>query len=332
MQKYGKTLYNGRFSPIFYKFATKKWNLAISQQTHNALLQTEMKYYKTTFKLYAADAETFSTARDICTALCGNVGYESFQETPQGFEGYIQRELFDPDALAGELAGFPFPDVEIRYTTEEVEDRNWNEEWEKEGFEPIVFGDRCIIHDLQHSLDRPYPIDITIDARQAFGTGTHNTTRMIVGALLETSLAGKDVLDCGCGTGILSIVASKCGAQSVSGYDIDEWSVENTAHNAALNGARNVKAFKGDASILEGEMSGKYDLVLANINRNILLGDMPLMAGCMKEGARLIMSGFYAEDAEVLEKRASQLGLRLEDTEHSDRWTMLKFVKETKTP
>ena len=155
----------------------------------------------------------------------------------------------------------------------EAEYRNWNEQWENEGFEPIVIDGRCIIHDTKHPAGDKAPdsptLDITIEARQAFGTGTHETTRMIVGELLKMDLKGKRILDCGCGTGILGIVASKCGASEIVAYDIDEWSVENARHNAKLNGVKNMEVLEGDRNVLS-HVSGVFDVVLANINRNIL--------------------------------------------------------------
>lgn len=292
-----------------------------------------MKYYKTVFFIKDADGKkaiqdsSFSMACDICAALCGTVGYESFEDNECGICGYIQKELYDRSSLEKTLEDFPLDSFSISFKTEEVIDKNWNEEWEKEGFNPIIIGNQCIIHDLKHHSDKSYPIDITIDACQAFGTGTHNTTRMIVEELLEMTLQGKHVLDCGCGTGILSVTAAKCGAVAAYGYDIDEWSVNNTIHNAKLNNLENVSALKGDSALLHEELTGKYDVVLANINRNILLNDLPTMANSMEDNAILIISGFYKEDESVLIAKAVELGLVEEKRNSSDNWAMIKFVK-----
>lgn len=292
-----------------------------------------MKYYKTVFFIKDADGKkaiqdsSFSMACDICAALCGTVGYESFEDNECGICGYIQKELYDRSSLEKTLEDFPLDSFSISFKTEEVIDKNWNEEWEKEGFNPIIIGNQCIIHDLKHHSDKSYPIDITIDACQAFGTGTHNTTRMIVEELLEMTLQGKHVLDCGCGTGILSVTAAKCGAVAAYGYDIDEWSVNNTIHNAKLNNLENVSALKGDSALLHEELTGKYDVVLANINRNILLNDLPTMANSMEDNAILIISGFYKEDESVLIAKALELGLVEEKRNSSDNWAMIKFVK-----
>ena len=292
-----------------------------------------MKYYKTVFFIKDADGKkaiqdsSFSMACDICAALCRTVGYESFEDNECGICGYIQKELYDRSSLEKTLEDFPLDSFSISFKTEEVIDKNWNEEWEKEGFNPIIIGNQCIIHDLKHHSDKSYPIDITIDACQAFGTGTHNTTRMIVEELLEMTLQGKRVLDCGCGTGILSVTAAKCGAVAAYGYDIDEWSVNNTIHNAKLNNLENVSALKGDSALLHEELTGKYDVVLANINRNILLNDLPTMANSMEDNAILIISGFYKEDESVLIAKALELGLVEEKRNSSDNWAMIKFVK-----
>lgn len=290
-----------------------------------------MKYFKTKFVINSLDGkpldtELLSTSRELCSALAGYAGYESFEDTPDGVCGYVQQEQFDESTLKMSLLEFPIDNVKVEYSTTEAEDKNWNEEWEKSGFEPIVVGKKCLIHDLYHPADggAVYPIDVEIDAKQAFGTGTHNTTRMIVNKLLEMSLTGKQVLDCGCGTGILSIVASKCGAGSITAYDIDEWSVENTRHNAAINHVDNITVLHGDSKILD-TVTESFDVVLANINRNILLSDMPTMTSKLKSGALLILSGFYADDKPLLKEKAESLGLKCDGEDSSDNWAMLAF-------
>lgn len=270
------------------------------------------------------DETTLSTAREICAALAGYAGYESFEDTAEGVDGYVQQSLYDNDALAASFAEFPMEGISISYSTSEAEDKNWNEEWEKEGFAPIVIGDKCRIHDLYHEAEGSYPVDIEIDARQAFGTGTHNTTRMIVGKLLDMDMKGKRVLDCGCGTGILSIVASKCGATSVVAYDIDEWSVDNTKHNAAINKTENIDVRHGDVGVLKN-VTGTFNIVLANINRNILLADMPAMREKMQPDTVFIISGFYSEDVPMLREKAEALGLDFVEEKSSENWTMLVF-------
>ncbi len=292
-----------------------------------------MKYFKTKFDVKGIDGENLdeaalATARELCAALAGYAGYESFEDTPCGVDGYVQQETYDAAALNAAFAEFPLEGAVVEFSTCEAENRNWNEEWEKNGFDPIIVNDRCMIHDIYHTPSDAvkYPITIEIDAKQAFGTGTHNTTQMIVAELLDTDLYGKSVLDCGCGTGILSIVSAKCGTARVAAYDIDEWSVENTRHNAVINNVANIDVLLGDAKVLD-EISETFDVVLANINRNILLNDMPAMVGRMNTGAYLVISGFYAEDVPMLKEKADELNLDYISMRISDNWTLLKFRK-----
>lgn len=291
-----------------------------------------MKYFRTKFTITCKDTDkkpdeiTLGTARELCAALAGYAGYESFEDKGYGIDGYIQQETFNEEVLTESFSAFPLENVKVTFETCEAEDKNWNEEWEKNGFDPIIIANRCRIHDIYHKVDDTYPIDIEIDARQAFGTGTHNTTRMIVKQLLNMDMNGKSVLDCGCGTGILSIAAIKCGASNAVGYDIDEWSVDNTRHNATINGVENLTAIHGDAHILSN-MQETFDIVLANINRNILLNDMPLMVSRLKKGGTLILSGFYSQDVDLLTNKAKTLGMQFKTKNISEDWTLLSFEK-----
>ena len=290
-----------------------------------------MKYLKTTFTVTYGngggikDETLLQTAKDILCQLAGTAGFESFEEEGDTVTGYVQKGVFDKGALDDSLSFFPIENVNITYETQEAEDKNWNEAWEETGFEPISVNGKCVIHDTMHrAAVTEGMLDITIDAKQAFGTGTHETTYMIVNRLLSCDLKGKRVLDCGCGTGILSIIAAKLGAESVTGYDIDEWSVDNTRHNCALNGVANVEAVHGDASVI-GTMEKSFDLVVANINRNILLDDMPSFKAAMAGNSMLILSGFYGKDAGMLAEKAEGLGLELVGSDTRNDWCMLVF-------
>lgn len=294
-----------------------------------------MKYFKTNFIFSYPDAssldkETLIIAQELCPAIVGELGYESFEDTENGVIGYIQQQMYNNGALNETLSNFPLPEIAVKFTTETVEDKNWNEVWEKNGYLPITIGDKCIIHDPEHHPEKQFNIDIVIDAHQAFGTGTHETTQMIVGELLEMNLVGKNILDCGCGTGILSIAAAKLGARTATGYDVDEWSVRNTEHNARLNSQNNIRVFLGDASLLTSNIFESFDLAMANINRNILLNDMSKICGRIKHGGFLIISGFYATDVDTLKDKANDLGLILIGRRESDEWNMLKFKKMLK--
>ena len=277
-----------------------------------------MKYFEVDFTIspYSVDAS------DVLAAMAGEVGFETFEETVTGLKGYVQQSLFDVSALKAALEDFPFEDTTISYDIREAEDRDWNEQWEQEGFEPIVISENLIIHDGRHLPDSTPDIAIEIDAKLAFGTGTHETTRMICSTLLELQPKGR-VLDCGTGTGILSICALKLGAQEAIGYDIDEWSVDNARHNAVINQIDNrFTSLLGDASILN-KVEGTFDLVMANINRNILLNDMPQFVSKMNADATLILSGFYTDDCQTLIEKAQTLGLNLQQQKEDQQWACL---------
>ena len=280
-----------------------------------------MKYYKVNFTLSPLNSD----ACDLLAALAGEAGFETFEETEEGLTGYVQQQLFDPSQLDELLQSFPFPDVTVSYKVGEAEDRDWNEQWEQEGFDPIVVDNRLVIHDGRHLPEQlstvNYQLSIEIDARLAFGTGTHETTRMVCSTLLTLPLDGKRVLDCGCGTGILGIVAMKLGASACTAYDIDEWSVDNTRHNAVINQV-DITPLLGDATILN-KVEGKFGLVMANINRNILLNDLPTFRSKMADGAQLILSGFYTADIPLLVDKAEECGLRLVSQLEDNGWACL---------
>ncbi len=284
-----------------------------------------MKYLATSFRI-KADESLMQTCRDLLADGAAEAGFEAFEETADGLEAYVQKELYDQEALDAFIATFPIEDAEITYTVAEAEDKDWNEDWEDQGFAPICIADQVLIYDAKHpelhATTSPDHIEIGIEAKLAFGTGNHETTRMIVAALLGMNLYRKRVLDCGCGTGILGIACAKMGAAEVVGYDIDEWSVDNARHNASLNGVDNMEVLYGNASVIN-HISGMFDVVLANINRNILLEDMRTFRSVMNTGASLILSGFYESDITALTEQAEELGLRLSEKHVENNWACL---------
>lgn len=286
-----------------------------------------MKYLVAEFKIECQDG-MIQIARDLLTDALGEAGFETFEDTEEGINGYVQESLFDENAMNDVISNFMLSDVTINANIQEAEYKNWNEEWEEAGFERININDSITIYDARHDDGNGIAsgISIGIETKQAFGTGTHETTRMIVSTLLNIDLKGKRVLDCGCGTGILGIAASKLGASEVVGYDIDEWSSENAIHNAELNGVGNMKVMLGNASVLKS-VEGKFDVVLANINRNILLADMPAFVSVMADDSLLILSGFYASDVDLLIEKASSLGLSKIDSKSDSEWTCLVLKK-----
>ena len=287
-----------------------------------------MKYYVANFDIECAD-ELLQPARELLSAAACEAGFEAFEDTDNGIAGYVQRPLYDKEALDAAIADYMPEGTRVTYNIEEVPDQDWNQGWEDQGFEPIGVSDHLVIYDAKHTDMSMFAGDdgvmrIFIEARNAFGTGTHQTTRMILRRLLGMDLTGKSVLDCGCGTGILGIVALRLGANRVLGYDIDEWSSENAKHNAALNGVDNLDVLLGDASVLDG-VKEEFDVVIANINRNILLNDMTAFRSHLKTGGRLILSGFYETDVPMLKQAAQSNGLTIIDVVTDGEWACAMF-------
>lgn len=287
-----------------------------------------MKYYVANFDIECAD-ELLQPARELLSAAACEAGFEAFEDTDNGIVGYVQRPLYDKEALDAAIADYMPEGTQVTYNIEEVPDQDWNQDWEDQGFEPIGVSDHLVIYDAKHTDMSMFAGDdgvmrIFIEARNAFGTGTHQTTRMILRRLLGMDLTGKSVLDCGCGTGILGIVALRLGANRVLGYDIDEWSSENAKHNAALNGVENLDVLLGDASVLDG-VKEEFDVVIANINRNILLNDMTAFRSHLKTGGKLILSGFYETDVPMLEQAAQSNGLTIIDVVTDGEWACAMF-------
>lgn len=279
-----------------------------------------MRYIELSFKIepYSGDMA------DVLAAVTAEAGLESFTETPDGMNGYVREYLFDARVLKESLSVFDTMGVAVTYTQKRIEDRNWNEEWERTGFSPVLIADRVLIHNVSHTSLPAAEYHILIDPHQAFGTGGHQTTGMIIERLLGMDVRGLDVLDAGCGTGILGIFCAMKGAGHVFAYDIDSWSVSNTKDNMQLNRIERLQVVEGDASVLDGK-EASFDLVLANINRNILLADMPSFVKAMKKGARLVLSGFYTEDVPLLQDKACSLGLTYVDCTEKDGWATLLF-------
>ena len=279
-----------------------------------------MKYFEVTFTTSPCN----ETVNDVVSALAGEIGFESFVEWENGVQAYIQQSLFDEEALKSMVADFPLPDTTVEYTVVEAEDKDWNEEWEKNFFQPIVIGDRCCIHSTFHKDTPQTEYEILINPQMAFGTGHHETTSSIISELLEADLQGKSVLDMGCGTSILAILASMRGADPITAIDIDDWCVNNSRDNIALNGIENITVEWGDANLLKGR--APFDVIIANINRNILLADMAQYAACMHPGSELFMSGFYVEDIPVIQEKAESLGMEFIHHREKNNWAAVKFI------
>ena len=281
-----------------------------------------MKYFEVTFSANPCN----ETITDILSALTAEIGFESFVECEGGMQAYIQQSLFDEEALKSIIADFPIPETTITYTITEPEDKDWNEEWEKNFFQPIVIEDRCVIHSTFHKDYPKAEYDIVINPQMAFGTGHHETTSSILGELLDADLKGKSVLDMGCGTSILAILASMRGADPVTAIDIDDWCVNNSRDNIALNNINNITVELGDASLLEGRKP--FDVIIANINRNILLNDMAAYTACMHKGSEIYMSGFYVQDIDAIRSKGESLGLKFVHYREKNNWAAVKLIME----
>lgn len=278
-----------------------------------------MDYIQVNFKLTPNE----EYVQDVLSAELGTVGFESFVPSETGLTAFCPVSLFKEDALEALLKEFPV-EAEITFEQETVVGQNWNEEWEKNYFEPIVIGNDCVIRSSFHKDVPVCKYDIVIDPRMSFGTGHHETTSLMIAAMLPMDLAGKSLLDMGCGTAVLAILAAMKGAGPVLGIDIDEWAYENSLDNIRLNGYESIEIKEGGAELLEGL---KFDIVFANINRNILLNDMHAYVSCLSSGGELYMSGFYREDIPYIEAKANELGMTLVSFEEKNNWVAVKTVK-----
>ena len=265
-------------------------------------------------------------ATDVLAALLAEIGFESFVPEDEGMSAYVPQALYNEESIANVVAEFPIEGFEIKYDCQFIEGEDWNAQWEKNYFQPIVLGEECVIHSTFHTDVPKARYDILIDPKMAFGTGYHQTTCHMLRAILASDMSGKSVLDMGCGTALLAILARKHGAEKVVAIDIDEFAYENAKENVALNGTPDIEVRLGGADAIKE--SDSFDYVIANINRNILLMDMVNYVRCMHTGSQIFISGFYTQDMEVLREEAARHGLCYLDYAENDNWAMMKFVKE----
>lgn len=257
---------------------------------------------------------------EILIAELGYAGFESFVETEQGTTAYIQKEEWHPDILE-DIQILQSDEFEITYEFNEIEQTNWNAEWEK-NFNPIVVDDICAVRAPFHEkFDTEY--DIVIEPKMSFGTGHHETTHMMIQHILKNDFKNKSVLDMGCGTGVLAILAEKVGATKLDAIDIDNWCYLNSLENVERNSCKNISVYEGDVQLLAGK---HYDTIIANINRNILLADIPQYVACLNDNGELYLSGFYEEDVPLLEDLCNKHMLKLKETIKRGDWVSLKFI------
>lgn len=246
-----------------------------------------------------------SAFSEILIAEMGEVGFDTFMETKEGFEAYVEGDRFEMESLR-EIMDRYQPQAEIHFQIDKVEKRNWNEEWEK-SYEPILVDNKCLVRAHFHKPDRSYPFEIIITPKMSFGTGHHQTTYLMIQNQLNINHQNKMVMDAGCGTAILSIMASKLGSAKVEAFDIDEWSVTNGTENIEVNQCTNIHIQLGKLTDLS--FNEPFDIILANINKNILLDEMPLYVQHLNEEGKLLMSGFYEQDIDELVSVGKSLGL-----------------------
>jgi ribosomal protein L11 methyltransferase len=269
---------------------------------------------------YHFTVEPKELGSEILIAELGETPFESFIETENGLSAYIQKQYWNEDIL-NDIQILESPEFKIEYTFEEIEQVNWNEEWEK-NFEPIDVDDTCRVRAPFHEKTAAR-YDIVIEPKMSFGTGHHETTFMMIQHLLETDVEGKKTLDMGCGTAILAILAEMRGAQPIDAIDIDNWCYLNSIENAERNNCHHISVYEGDAELLKGK---KYDVIIANINRNILLNDMQQYVDCLNKDGILLLSGFYEEDIPAIDASCTEKGLTFAKKFSRNNWVSLKYV------
>ena len=259
-------------------------------------------------------------AVEILIAELGYAGFESFIETKDGLTAYIQKTEWNPNIL-DDIHILNSKEFSISYTSEDIEQTNWNAEWEK-SFNPIVVNNLCTVRAPFHKKPET-KYDIVIEPKMSFGTGHHETTHMMINYILNHDFKDKSVLDMGCGTGVLAILAEIKGAKHVDAIDIDNWCYINSLENVARNQCNSISVYEGNAELLKGK---KYDIIIANINRNILLNDLKIYASCLNNKGTLFLSGFYNNDIPTIEAECHKYMLNLNEKIEKNNWVALKFI------
>jgi ribosomal protein L11 methyltransferase len=257
---------------------------------------------------------------DIIIAELSEYEYDNFVETDKGIEAYIKKDSFNIEII--ESNPFINDNPSISYKIEELVEENWNQTWEENY--PYIELENCIIVAPFHENFPRKKYEILIAPKMSFGTGHHSTTHMMLDYIMNSNMENKQILDMGCGTGVLAILASKKGAKKLTAIDIDNWAYENTQENISLNKVQNIKVFKGDKTLLGNE---SFDIIFANINRNILLQDIPTYSKILQKKGRLFLSGFYTNDIEAIAKKCIENNLQLEEKKERNNWSALSFSK-----
>jgi ribosomal protein L11 methyltransferase len=257
-------------------------------------------------------------------AEIAEVGFDSFLETENGFEAYVENEKFDRHQLSDVQEKYRHVNPLI-FFQDKIQKQNWNEEWER-NLEPIIVNGKCLIRAEFHKVKKKYPYEITITPKMSFGTGHHQTTYLMIKNQMDIDHRDKRVMDAGCGTAILSIMASKLGAHEVEAFDIDDWSVINGRENIGNNGCKNIQLHQGKIS--EVNLTGTFDIILANINKNVLVGELEIYSRFLKNEGYLLLSGFYLRDIPDIKKEAAHHGLKEKQRDERETWAALLLRKE----
>ncbi|QNF32024.1 50S ribosomal protein L11 methyltransferase [Adhaeribacter swui] len=260
---------------------------------------------------------------DILTAELSQYGYDTFMETEEGIAAYTTEDIFSEADVISVLERYN-QDGQLAYVTQKIEKQNWNAEWEK-NFEPLLIGNVCSVRASFHPQPENVQYDIIINPKMSFGTGHHETTTLMIENQLTINHLGKRVLDMGCGTGILAIMACKLGAASIVAIDIEDWTVENARENAEINNCSGIEVRLGDVQQIAADEP--YDLVLANINRNVLLDDIPAYSAKLQPGGFLVISGFYTEDLDLIQDKAQTANLEFTSVRTKNNWVSAVFRK-----
>lgn len=269
---------------------------------------------------YHFNISPLQPATDILLAELEDTAFESFEETETGLSAYVQKKLWSEQILEN-VEIMNSNEFKIDYTIEEIDQVNWNEEWEK-NFDPISVNEICYVRAPFHEKTNAQ-YDIVIEPKMSFGTGHHETTHMMIQHLLDLDVKNKKTLDMGCGTAILAILAEMKGAKPIDAIDIDNWCYLNSIENAEKNNCKHITVYEGDASLLTNQ---KYDVIIANINRNILLNDMESYQKCLSKNGVLLLSGFYTEDIPAITACCEKLHLTFDKKLEKNNWTSLKFI------
>ena len=276
-----------------------------------------MEYTEVDIKIREVDPFT-----EIIIAKLNLIDYETFYENDNGVKCYIQSQNFNKEKLL-EVLDEVSTKVKLEYSFNEIPQKNWNEEWEK-NFDPIEINSKCFVRSKFHQINDAYDNEIIITPKMSFGTGHHETTFLMLNEMYNLNFKEKLILDIGCGTGILSILSSQKGAKEVVGIDTDEWAYQNSLENSDLNGIDNINFFKGDINIV---LDSKFNIILANINTNVILDEISMYYDLLLKNGDLLISGFLKEDLSIISKVANEVGFKLINKKNKDKWFMMHLSK-----